>query len=168
MKINYKEIEKFINEKIGNNIKEENFHMLGLIGGILYVLSTFLPLVTIKIPFFGIKIRLGITNLSQLSDFERYIDITKETFIIKIIALLFIINGVLVIYSFYIKKLSYLKNVAISSIGLFLVTFIYIFIQLISLEKDIRPYVGMSFAWFGFIISIILIVVSFILINQKK
>ena len=164
----YNKSEEVVKDKIGNNVKSENYHFIGMIGGIIYALSAFLPIVTINIPFFNLKKRLGVTNISDFKDVAGFVDISKQVFAIRFIVLLVIMCGIFTAYSAYRKHNFYFKSAFAISGTLFFTTFVYVLIQLFSLEKEIREYVGFSYAWLGLVIALILIGISFILTNKKE
>lgn len=159
--------EEVIKEKIGTNVKEENYNLIGAAGGALFALSAMLPIVGARIPIIG-KIRIGFFNLSALEDYSDIIDMSGKIFMIRFIVLLMIISGAFTAYSAYTKKYFYFKSAVMSTAGLFIVTFLYVFIQLMRIEAEIRKYVGLSYAWFGMFVALALIIVSFVLINKKE
>ena len=164
----YNKSEEIVKEKIGNNVKSENYHSIGMIGGIIYALSAFLPIITVNIPFFNMKMRLGATNISDLKEIGGFVDVSKQIFAIRFIVILIIMSGIFTAYSAYRKHNFYFKSAFAISGGLFLVVLIYVFAQLLGLEKEVREYVGFSYAWLGFLIALILMGISFILTNKKE
>lgn len=164
----YNKSEEIVKEKIGNNVKSENYHFIGMIGGIIYALSAFLPIITVSIPFFNMKMRLGATNISDLKEIGGFVDVSKQIFAVRFIVILIIMSGIFAAYSAYRKHNFYFKSAFAISGGLFLAVLIYVFAQLLGLEKEVREYVGFSYAWLGLLTALILMGVSFILTNKKE
>ena len=164
----YNKSEEIVKDKIGNNVKSENYHFIGMIGGIIYAISAFLPIVTISVPFFGVKLRLGITTLSNLKEVGGYVDVSKQVFAISLAVILIFMSGIFVAYSAYRKHSFYFKSAILISGVLFIVDFMYVFIQFLRIEKEARQYVGYSYAWLGLILALILMGISFILTNKKE
>lgn len=164
----YNKSEEIVKEKIGNNVKSENYHFIGMIGGIIYALSAFLPIITVSIPFFNMKMRLGATNISDLKEIGGFVDVSKQIFAVRFIVILIIMSGIFAAYSAYRKHNFYFKSAFAISGGLFLTVLIYVFAQLLGLEKEVREYVGFSYAWLGLLTALILMGVSFILTNKKE
>lgn len=157
-----------IKNKIGNNVKEENYNLIGTAGGILFALSPLLlPVVGARVPFYG-KIRIGFLNLATLEDYSDFIDVSGKIFMIRFVILLLVMSGIFSAYSAYTKKDFYFKSAVSISAGLFAVTFLYIFIQFMRIESEIRKYVGFSYAWLGMFAGLLLIVVSFVLTYKKE
>ncbi|WP_300393588.1 hypothetical protein [Fusobacterium sp.] len=164
----YNKSEEIVKDKIGNNVKKENYHFIGMIGGILFALSAFLPIISVNIPFFGLKVRVGVTSLSNLKDFQEFVDVSKQVFAIWFVVILIVMSGIFVAYSAYNKHNFYFKSGFAISGGLFIATFLYVFIQFMRLESEVRGYAGFSFAWVGLLIALILMGISFILTNKKE
>ena len=164
----YNKSEEIVKDKIGNNVKSENYHFIGMIGGIIYALSAFLPIITVSIPFFNMKMRLGAANISDLKEIGGFVDVSKQIFAVRFIVILVIMSGIFTAYSAYRKHNFYFKSAFAISGGLFLAVLIYVFAQLLGLEKEVREYVGFSYAWLGFLTALILMGVSFILTNKKE
>lgn len=164
----YNKSEEIVKDKIGNNVKSENYHFIGMIGGIIYALSAFLPIITVSIPFFNMKMRLGAANISDLKEIGGFVDVSKQIFAVRFIVILVIMSGIFTAYSAYRKHNFYFKSAFAISGGLFLAVLIYVFAQLLGLEKEVREYVGFSYAWLGLLTALILMGISFILTNKKE
>ncbi|MCI6152068.1 MAG: hypothetical protein MR673_02950 [Fusobacterium perfoetens] len=162
----YNKSEEFVKNKIGTNVKSENYHFIGVVGGILYILGAFMPFVGANIPFFG-KIRFGVTTLGRLKDFQGFVDISQQTFTIRFIVILFIMSGAFTAYSAYRKHKFYFKSGILISAVLYVMAFLYLFIQIMSIDKEARPYIGFSFAWIVLLLGLISMGVSFILQNKN-
>ncbi len=163
----YAKSEEVIKDKIGNNVKEENYNLIGTAGGVLFAISSLLPIVGANVPFFG-KIRIGFFNLSELEAYRDILDMTGKIFMIRFVVLLMVMSGLFTAYSAFYKKQFYLKHAVSISIGLFVITFIYVFLQLMRIESEVRKYIGLSYAWFGLFIAVVLIGISFVLMNKKN
>lgn len=163
----YSKSEELVQNKLGENIKSENYNMVGVGAGILYALSALMPLVSIEIPFLK-TIRLGFTNLSDIEQFNMFIDLSSQMFMVRFIVILMIICGGFVAYSSYKKCEFFFKSGMIMATGLWGVSFIYVFMQMMRLESEARKNVGFSFAWFGLFVAIVLMGISFILFNKAK
>ena len=163
----YSKSEELVQNKLGENIKSENYNMVGVGAGILYALSALMPLVSIEIPFLK-TIRLGFTNLSDIEQFNMFIDLSSQMFMVRFIVILMIICGGFVAYSSYKKCEFFFKAGMIMATGLWGVSFIYVFMQMMRLESEARKNVGFSFAWFGLFVAIVLMGISFILSNKAK
>lgn len=163
----YSKSEELVQNKLGENIKSENYNMVGVGAGILYALSALMPLVSIEIPFLK-TIRLGFTNLSDIEQFNMFIDLSSQMFMVRFIVILMIICGGFVAYSSYKKCEFFFKSGMIMATGLWGVSFIYVFMQMMRLESEARKNVGFSFAWFGLFVAIVLMGISFILSNKAK
>lgn len=163
----YSKSEELVQNKLGENIKSENYNMVGVGAGILYALSALMPLVSIEIPFLK-TIRLGFTNLSDIEQFNMFIDLSSQMFMVRFIVVLMIICGGFIAYSSYKKCEFFFKSGMIMATGLWGVSFIYVFMQMMRLESEARKNVGFSFAWFGLFVAIVLMGISFILSNKAK
>lgn len=163
----YSKSEELVQNKLGENIKSENYNMVGVGAGILYALSALMPLVSIEIPFLK-TIRLGFTNLSDIEQFNMFIDLSSQMFMVRFIVVLMIICGGFIAYSSYKKCEFFFKSGMIMATGLWGVSFIYVFMQMMRLESEARKNVGFSFAWFGLFVAIVLMGISFILFNKAK
>ena len=97
----YNKSEEIVKDKIGNNVKSENYHFIGMIGGIIYALSAFLPIITVSIPFFNMKMRLGAANISDLKEIGGFVDVSKQIFAVRFIVILVIMSGIFAAYSAY-------------------------------------------------------------------
>ena len=159
--------EEIIKDKIGNNVKEENHYLIGVGGGVLFAISALLPIVGAHVPFFG-NIRIGFFNLATLEDYNDFIDISGKIFMIRFVILLLVMSGLFTAYSAYTKKDFYFKSAVSMSVGLFIVTFMYVFFQMMKIESEVRKYVGFSYAWLGMFIAVVLIIISFVLTNKKS
>ena len=159
--------EEMIKDKIGNNVKEENYNLIGAAGGALFAVSALLPVVGANVPFFG-NIRIGFFNLSELEAYSDILDMTGKMFMIRFVILLMVMSGLFTAYTAFYKKYLYLKTAVSISAGLFAVTFAYVFFQIMRIESEVRKYVGLSYAWFGFFVALVLMIISFVLINKKK
>lgn len=164
----YSKSEELVQEKIAKNIKNENYSIIGLVGGILYFLSTFMPMIGIKIPFFG-DMRIGFTNLSDIEEFGVYVNgVSSKIFMIRFVLILMMMAGLFVAYSAYKKQLFFLKSGIAMSAGLYGVSFIYVFLQMMSIDSQVRKQVGFSYFWLGMLFSLILMGISYILLNKEQ
>ncbi len=163
----YSKSEEVIKDKIGTNVKEENYNLIGTAGGALFAVSSLLPVVGANVPFFG-TLRIGFFNLSELEAYKDILDMTGRIFMIRFVILLMVMSGLFTAYSAFYKKYFYLKNAVCISAGLFAVTFVYVFFQIMRIESEVRKYVGLSYAWFGLFIAVVLMGISFVLINKNK
>lgn len=164
----YSKSEELVQEKIAKNIKNENYSIIGLVGGILYFLSTFMPMIGIKIPFFG-DMRIGFTNLSDIEEFGVYVNgVSSKIFMIRFVLILMMMAGLFVAYSAYKKQLFFLKSGIAMSAGLYGVSFIYVFLQMMSIDSQVRKQVGFSYFWLGMLFSLVLMGVAYILLNKEQ
>ncbi len=163
----YSKSEELVQNRLGENIKSENYNMIGVGAGVLYMLSALMPLVSINIPFVK-TMRLGFMNLSDVEQLSMFIDLSSEIFMVRFIVILMIICGGFISYSAYKKSEFFLKSGIGMAIGLWGVSFIYVFMQMMRFESQARKGVGFSFAWFGLFVAIVLMGVSFILMNKEK
>lgn len=165
----YSKSEELVQEKIGKNIKNENYSIIGLVGGVLYFLSTFMPIITIVIPFFGDVRRIGFTNLLGIEEFGAYVNgVSSKIFMIRFILILMMMAGLFVAYSAYKKQLFFLKSGIAMSAGLYGVSFIYVFLQMMKIDSQARKYVGFSYFWLGMLFSLVLMGVAYILLNKEQ
>lgn len=164
----YSKSEELVQEKIGKNIKNENHSMIGLVGGVLYFLSTFMPMIGIRIPFFG-DMRIGLTNLSDIEEFGVYVNgVSSKIFMIRFVLILMMMAGLFVAYSAYKKQLFFLKSGIVMSAGLYGISFIYVFFQMMSIDSEVRKQVGFSYFWLGMLLSLVLMGVAYILLNKEQ
>ena len=167
LKENMGKLEDIVQTKIGENIKSENYNMIGVVAGIIYMLSALLPLVSVEIPFYK-TMRFGVLNLSDVEQISMVLDVSSQFFMIRFIVILMMICGGFVAYSSYKKSQFYFKSGLIMALGLGGVSFVYLFFQMMRLEAPAREGMGFSFAWLGLFIAIILMGITFILTNKTK
>lgn len=167
LKENMGKLEDIVQTKIGENIKSENYNMIGVVAGIIYMLSALLPLVSVEIPFYK-TMRFGVLNLSDVEQISMVLDVSSQFFMIRFIVILMMICGGFVAYSSYKKSQFYFKSGLIMALGLWGVSFVYLFFQMMRLEAPAREGMGFSFAWLGLFIAIILMGITFILTNKTK
>lgn len=164
----YSKSEELVQEKIGKNIKSENYSIVGLVGGVLYFLSTFMPMINIRIPILG-DMKIGFTNLSDIEEFGVYVNgVSSKMFMIRFVLILMMMAGLFVAYSAYKKQLFFLKSGIAMSAGLYGVSFIYVFFQMMSIDSQVRKYVGFSYFWLGMLFSLVLMGVAYILLNKEQ
>lgn len=163
----YSKSEELVQNKIGENIKSENYNMIGVGAGVLYMLSALLPLVSIEIPLIK-TIRIGFTNLSDVEQFNMFIDLSSQIFTVRFVVILMMICGGFVAYSAYKKCEFFFKAGVVMATGLWGASFVYVFMQMMRLESEARKNVGFSFAWLGLMIAIVLMGITFILTNKAK
>lgn len=167
LKENMGKLEDIVQTKIGENIKSENYNMIGVVAGVLYMLSALLPLVSVKIPYYA-TMRFGVLNLSDIEQISMVLDVSSYFFIIRFIVILMMICGAFVAYSSYKKSQFYFKSGIVLSVVLWGFSFIYLFFQMMRFEAPVREGMGFSFAWLGLFIAIILMGINFILTNKTK
>lgn len=162
-----KHSEKIVKERIAKKLDKESYGMFGVVGGILYILSLFMPFIAVDVPFWG-KFRVSIGNFSNLGELRGIVPIEKQLFFIKLMVILMFMNGIFVIYSAYIKSQLYIQVSTLISIFLDILIYIVFLIKLFSLESEARKYIEFSFAWGGLVIASILIVIHFILVRERN
>lgn len=164
-----KNIEGKLNDVINKDIKERipegKENILGIIGGILLIISVFISaLIKVKIPFFG---KVGIKYFSGLSDFSMFAEKIKTAdLILKGTGIFVILVGIFIIYSSYKKeKDNMLISIYVLS-GLLILQYIYIFIKIMGFDANIRK--AISFGVFKVILYIISVALIYISANSLK
>lgn len=176
---NVKEFSSSIKNKMEStlreNINSKNYNLIGILGGIIIAISSLLPIVGAKIPnLFGVgggTIRFGITNFSDIEKYLAGFEMKKlmtHLIIARIFLILIFLVGIFAAYS-YFKNHKIYKDIASKvSLGLIVVFFAYVIIVLSKVPTDLKEFVGMSYAWFGFFIGLILVGVAYFLCYDKN
>ncbi|MGO5426352.1 hypothetical protein [Fusobacterium mortiferum] len=162
-----KHSENIVKERVAKRLDKENYGMFGVVGGILYIISLFMPFIAVDVPFWG-KLRVSIGNFSNLGELRGVVPIEKQLFLIKLLIILMFMNGIFVIYSAYKRNQLYIQASTLISVFLYILSYVIFLIKLFSLDSEARKYIGSSFAWVGLLIASVIIVIHFILDKERN
>lgn len=138
--------------------KNENY--IGLAGGLIITLSSlFLPMIGISAPYLGTQ-RMSFIDIKKLNLVA--MQFRGSVFLIRFFVLLLIFAGIFTMYSYFVKKRLY----EIASLGINIILFVLLFIGteialMTQLPKVLSSHIGISFMFFGVLLGIILVGISY-------
>ncbi len=174
---NVSEISSKIGKKIGSAktlIENEDvltnegiINKIGLVGVVIYLIGVFLPIISIKVPFWG-TLRMGFFSMGDLKGLSGFVDVGNSVFLARITGILMLAAVIFAGYFYFKKNDLYIKIFSAVAVVLFLLSLIIIKIKIRNLGAEASQFVGLSWAWFFLFLGSVALVTAYVLSFIKK